>query len=133
MNMDRYNWAYVGEPEPHLGGRRMPVPRGKGLGGSSAINGMVYIRGNPADFDRWREEGATGWSYAEVLPYFRRAETRADGGDAWRGDNGPLRTRYGSERQSAVPRLHRGRRRKPAIPRRATSTASGRKASAATT
>src|SRR6185436_17558828 len=80
------------------GGRTVQCPRGKGLGGSSSINGMVYIRGNPADFDGWRDEGATGWSFAEVLPYFRRAETREEGGDAWRGDNGPLRTRYGSRR-----------------------------------
>jgi choline dehydrogenase len=98
MHMDRFNWGYVSEPEPHLGGRRMHCPRGKGLGGSSSINGMVYVRGNPADFDRWRDEGAAGWSYAEVLPYFRRAETRAEGGTAWRGDGGPLRTRYGNTR-----------------------------------
>jgi choline dehydrogenase len=58
MHMDRFNWGYVSEPEPHLGGRRMHCPRGKGLGGSSSINGMVYVRGNPADFDRWRDEGA---------------------------------------------------------------------------
>jgi choline dehydrogenase len=98
IHMERFNWGYVSEPEPHLGGRRMACPRGKGLGGSSSINGMVYVRGNPADFDRWRDEGATGWSYAEVLPYFRRAETRAEGGDAWRGDGGPLRTQYGRRR-----------------------------------
>jgi choline dehydrogenase len=66
------------------------------LGGSSSINGMVYIRGNPFDFERWQEEGARGWGYADVLPYFRRAETREAGGDAYRGDRGPLQTRYGS-------------------------------------
>jgi choline dehydrogenase len=98
IHMERFNWGYVSEPEPHLGGRKVQCPRGKGLGGSSTINGMVYIRGNPWDFDRWRDEGATGWSYAEVLPYFRRAETRNAGGDAWRGDGGPLRTRYGGGR-----------------------------------
>ena len=95
MNMERYAWAYVTEPEPGLGGRRMHCPRGKVLGGSSSINGMVYVRGNPADFDRWQEEGAAGWSYADVLPYFKKAETRAEGGDAWRGGDGPLHTTYG--------------------------------------
>jgi choline dehydrogenase len=95
MNMPRYNWGYHTEPEPGLGGRSLHTPRGKVLGGSSSINGLVYIRGNPHDFDRWNAEGAAGWSYADVLPYFRRAETRFDGGDAYRGDSGPLQTRYG--------------------------------------
>ena len=95
MNRDRYNWRYETEPEPHLGGRRMHTPRGKVLGGSSSINGMVYVRGNPMDFERWRDEGAAGWGYADVLPYFRRAETRDEGGDAYRGDDGRLHTRYG--------------------------------------
>jgi choline dehydrogenase len=95
MNTHRYNWRYHTEPEPALGGRSLHTPRGKVLGGSSSINGLVYIRGNPHDFDRWQEEGASGWSYAQVLPYFRRAETRLDGGDAYRGDRGPLQTRYG--------------------------------------
>jgi choline dehydrogenase len=96
MNMKKYNWMYESEPEPGLGGRRMHCPRGKVLGGSSSINGLVYVRGNPADFDRWREEGADGWSYADVLPYFRKAETRREGGDAYRGADGPLATRYGA-------------------------------------
>ncbi|MDE1922045.1 MAG: choline dehydrogenase [Gammaproteobacteria bacterium] len=96
MNMPKYNWFYHTEPEPHLGGRIMHTPRGKVLGGSSSINGLVYVRGNPQDFERWEEEGAAGWNYADVLPYFKRAETRADGGDAYRGDRGPLGTRYGS-------------------------------------
>lgn len=95
MNSPTYNWGYQTEPEPGLDGRRMDCPRGKVIGGSSSINGMVYVRGNPADFDRWQDEGADGWSYADVLPYFRRAETRADGGDAYRGDDGPLHTRNG--------------------------------------
>ena len=85
----RYNWGYESEPEPHLDGRRMYWPRGKVLGGSSSINGMVYVRGNPLDFDRWEEEGARGWAYRDVLPYFRRAETRAEGGDAYRGEQRP--------------------------------------------
>ena len=96
MNMPKYNWFYHTEPEPHLGGRRMHTPRGKVLGGSSSINGLVYVRGNPQDFERWAGEGATGWSYADVLPYFKRAETRDEGGDAYRGDRGPLGTRYGT-------------------------------------
>ena len=96
MGMAKYDWRYYTEPEPGLGGRRLHTPRGKVLGGSSSINGLVYVRGNPRDFDRWEQEGATGWSYASVLPYFRRAETRADGGDSYRGDSGPLQTRYGT-------------------------------------
>jgi choline dehydrogenase len=96
MNMPRFNWFYHTEPEPGLGGRRMHTPRGKVLGGSSSINGLVYIRGNPLDFDRWEAEGAQGWSYADVLPYFQRAEARAEGGDAYRGADGQLQTRYGS-------------------------------------
>ena len=96
MNMKRYNWFYETEPEPHLGGRTLHTPRGKVLGGSSSINGLVYVRGNPHDFDRWEEEGAAGWGYRHVLPYFRRAETNAEGGDEYRGDSGPLHTRYGT-------------------------------------
>ena len=96
MNMPKYNWSYETEPEPHLGGRRLHTPRGKVLGGSSSINGMVYVRGNPHDFDRWEHEGAAGWGYRHVLPYFRRAETSDEGGDEYRGDDGPLHTRYGT-------------------------------------
>ncbi|MBT9292144.1 choline dehydrogenase [Prosthecodimorpha staleyi] len=96
MNQPRYNWFYETEAEPHLGGRHLHVPRGKVIGGSSSINGMVYIRGNPADFDRWAEEGADGWSYADVLPYFKRAETRAAGETEYRGGSGPLNTSYGT-------------------------------------
>ena len=96
MNMPRYNWFYETEPEPGLGGRRMHTPRGRVLGGSSSINGLVYIRGNPLDFDRWEEEGARGWAYRDVLPYFKRAETRAEGADEYRGGDGPLSTSYGT-------------------------------------
>lgn len=95
MNTKRWNWHYESEPEPGLDGRVLHTPRGKGLGGSSSINGLVYIRGNPLDFERWEEEGARGWNYASVLPYFRRAERRDEGGDAYRGGEGPLDTRYG--------------------------------------
>jgi choline dehydrogenase len=98
MNMAKYNWFYHTEPEPNLGGRSLHTPRGKVLGGSSSINGLVYIRGNPLDFERWAAEGATGWSYHDVLPYFRRAEARQEGGDAYRGDAGKLQTSYGTLR-----------------------------------
>jgi choline dehydrogenase len=96
MGMEKYDWRYYTEPEPGLDGRRLHTPRGKVLGGSSSINGLVYVRGNPRDFDRWETEGAAGWNYAAVLPYFRRAETHAGGGDEYRGDSGPLHTRYGT-------------------------------------
>ena len=96
MNRAEYNWFYHTEPEPGLGGRQMHTPRGKVLGGSSSINGLVYIRGNAQDFERWESEGARGWGYRNVLPYFRRAEHRHDGGDRYRGDSGPLATCYGT-------------------------------------
>ena len=96
MNQPRYNWGYETEPEPHLDGRRINTPRGKVLGGSSSINGLVYVRGNPFDFDRWHAEGARGWAYRDVLPYFKRSETRAEGGDLYRGSDGPLHTCYGT-------------------------------------
>ncbi|UDL93854.1 choline dehydrogenase [Lichenihabitans sp. PAMC28606] len=95
MNRKRYNWYYETEPEPGLDNRRLHCPRGKVLGGSSSINGLVYVRGNPHDFDRWEQEGAAGWGYRNVLPYFKRAETRKEGGDAYRGSDGPLSTSYG--------------------------------------
>jgi len=95
MNMPKYDWGYRTESEPQLDGRHLHTPRGKVLGGSSSINGMVYVRGNPLDFERWESEGAAGWSYRDVLPYFRRAEHRAAGGDEYRGGEGPLATRRG--------------------------------------
>jgi choline dehydrogenase len=95
MNMERYDWRYYTEPEPHLNNRKLHTPRGKVLGGSSSINGMVYVRGNPLDFERWEQEGAAGWGYSDVLPYFKRAEARAEGGDDYRGAQGPLATRRG--------------------------------------
>ncbi|MFY0692126.1 MAG: choline dehydrogenase [Paracoccaceae bacterium] len=99
MNMSRYDWGFASEPEPHLGGRRLACPRGKVIGGSSSINGMVYVRGHPADYDHWAEQGAEGWSFADVLPYFKRMECWNDGGrggDAgWRGQDGPLHVSRG--------------------------------------
>lgn len=95
MNNPRFDWGYYTESEPQLNGRHLHTPRGKVLGGSSSINGMVYVRGNPLDFERWESEGAAGWGYADVLPYFRRAESHAGGGDEYRGADGPLATRRG--------------------------------------
>ena len=95
MNMERYDWRYYTEPEPNLNNRRLHTPRGKVLGGSSSINGLVYVRGNAQDFERWESQGASGWSYAQVLPYFRRAERRTGGGDEYRGDAGKRATRGG--------------------------------------
>ena len=99
MNMSRYDWGYRSEPEPHLNNRRLACPRGKVIGGSSSINGMVYVRGHAMDYDYWAETGAYGWAYADVLPYFRRMETWHDGGHggdaAWRGKDGPLHVSRG--------------------------------------
>ncbi len=96
MNMARYDWGFQSEPEPHLGGRVLATPRGKVIGGSSSINGMVYVRGHARDFDHWADEGATGWASADVLPYFKRMETMADGEPGWRGTEGPLHVRKGA-------------------------------------
>jgi choline dehydrogenase len=86
------NWLYSSEPEASTNGRRIPVPRGKLLGGSSSINGMVFVRGQAQDFDTWAQMGNRGWSYAEVLPFFKRMESYAGAGDdALRGRDGPLR------------------------------------------
>lgn len=91
MNMRRYDWGFTSEPEPHLNNRRMVVPRGKVIGGSSSINGMVYVRGHARDFDHWQEQGAQGWSYADVLPYFMRMENwHGPETSPWRGTDGPL-------------------------------------------
>jgi len=95
MNMPKYDWGYYTESEPQLNGRRLHTPRGRVLGGSSSINGMVYVRGNPLDFERWQSEGAAGWGYRDVLPYFKRAEGRTDGADDYRGADGPLALRRG--------------------------------------
>ncbi|MGC1776767.1 MAG: GMC family oxidoreductase N-terminal domain-containing protein [Xanthobacteraceae bacterium] len=89
-----FDWGYASEPEPNLGGRRIEAMRGEVLGGSSSINVMAYTRGNPSDYDRWAQKGARGWSYAEVLPYFQRCETWADGESTWRGGTGALGTEF---------------------------------------
>ncbi|SHG85422.1 choline dehydrogenase [Cognatiyoonia sediminum] len=99
MNMSHYDWGLKTEPEPHLGGRRLVTPRGKVIGGSSSINGMIYVRGHALDFDHWAESGADGWGYADVLPYFKRMENWDSGGHggdpAWRGTDGPLHVSRG--------------------------------------
>ena len=99
MNMARYDWGYRSEPEPHLNNRQLACPRGKVIGGSSSINGMVYVRGHAMDYDHWAEMGADGWGYADVLPYFKRMENWHDGGhggDAhWRGVDGPMHVTRG--------------------------------------
>src|SRR5580704_18708615 len=89
-----HDWGYATEPEPGLSNRRIEAMRGKVLGGSSSINVMAYTRGNRADYDRWAQKGALGWSYADVLPYFRRCETFEKGQDTWRGGSGPLGTEF---------------------------------------
>lgn len=86
----KLNWMFESEPEPQLGGRKLYQPRGKVLGGTSAINGMMYIRGNAADYDEWRQRGCVGWSYDDVLPYFIKSENQARGADAFHGVGGPL-------------------------------------------
>ncbi len=98
MNMGFYDWGLWSEPEPHLGGRRLACPRGKVIGGSSSINGMVYVRGHAKDFDHWAEAGAEGWGYADVLPYFKRMETSHGGQENWRGTDGPLHVTRGRRR-----------------------------------
>ena len=95
MNMPLYDWGFRAEPEPALGGRRLATPRGKVIGGSSSINGMVYVRGHARDFDAWEEMGARGWAYRHVLPYFVRAETSHGGEEGWRGTAGPLHVTRG--------------------------------------
>jgi choline dehydrogenase len=95
MNMGLYDWGLRTEPEPALGGRSLATPRGKVIGGSSSINGMVYVRGHARDFDVWEEMGARGWSFADVLPYFVRMENAHGGDDGWRGRSGPLHVTRG--------------------------------------
>jgi 4-pyridoxate dehydrogenase len=91
---DMFNWGYHTEPEPNLNGRKIEAMRGKVLGGSSSINVMAYTRGHRGDYDRWAQKGALGWSYADVLPYFKRCERWEDGENRWRGGAGPVGTQY---------------------------------------
>ena len=91
---DMFNWGYRTEPEPNMNGRKIEAMRGKVLGGSSSINVMAYTRGNRGDYDRWAQKGALGWSYADVLPYFKRCETWEGGANPWRGGAGPVGTEF---------------------------------------
>ena len=102
MNMDRYNWGYKTVPEPFLDGRQLDCPRGRVMGGSSSINGMVYVRGHPCDFEEWKKLGAKGWGYADCLPYFRKAETWIHGADPYRGNDGPLTICDGNAMQNPL-------------------------------
>ncbi|HIL17701.1 MAG TPA: choline dehydrogenase, partial [Gammaproteobacteria bacterium] len=99
MNSRRFDWGFYSEPEPGLNGRRLHCPRGRGLGGSSSINGMVYVRGHAYDFDDWEERGALGWSYRDCLPYFRKAENWIGGEDEYRGGDGLLSVGIGNGMQ----------------------------------
>ncbi|MFC5699257.1 choline dehydrogenase [Pseudomonas sp. GCM10022186] len=102
MNTRKYNWRYETVAEPHLDNRRLHCPRGKVLGGSSSINGLVYIRGHAYDFDEWESLGAKNWGYRNCLPYFKRAETYKFGGDDYRGASGPLATNNGNNMQNPL-------------------------------
>lgn len=99
MNMKRFNWQFESEAEPGLNNRQLHCPRGKTLGGSSSINGMVYVRGHACDFDEWESLGAKGWGYRHCLPYFKRAETWMDGENDYRGGDGPVATCNGNNMQ----------------------------------
>ncbi len=102
-----FDWGYDSEPEPALNGRRIEAMRGKVLGGSSSINVMAFTRGDPADYDRWAQNGAHGWSYADVLPYFKRCETWEEGENTCRGGQRSDWRRMGEDARSAVLRLAR--------------------------
>lgn len=102
MNTAKYAWQFETEAEPYLDNRKMHCPRGKVLGGSSSINGMVYVRGHARDFDEWQQEGANKWDYAHCLPYFKKAETWAFGGTDYRGSEGPLAVNNGNEMKNPL-------------------------------
>ncbi len=104
MNQKKYNWFFESDPEPGLDGRRMHCPRGKVLGGSSSINGMVYVRGHALDFDEWEQLGATGWNYQHCLPYFRKADDWKSGTNAYHNQGGPLAVNTGNEMQNPLYR-----------------------------
>ena len=132
FNNPKVNWMFESEPEPELNNRIMYQPRGKVLGGTSSINGMVYMRGNAADYDDWRQRGCEGWDYDSVLPYFKRAEDQERGADEFHGVGGPLKVTDHRWQPTLAEAMHEaavaGRHPAP-IP---TSTARTRKASATT-
>ena len=96
MNTNKYAWQFHTEPEPFLDNRKMHCPRGRVMGGSSSINGMVYVRGHAEDFNQWEEHGAKGWAYKDCLPYFKRCESWHEGENDYRGGNGPVSTSNGN-------------------------------------
>ncbi len=98
LKSDRLNWGYQSEHEPFMNDRKMYCPRGRVIGGSSSINGMVYIRGHANDYNRWAEQGLNDWSYAHCLPYFKRAQRHEQGYNEYRGGNGPVHVTAGSAR-----------------------------------
>ena len=102
MNMKKYNWFYESDPEPYLDKRRMHCPRGKVLGGSSSINGMVYVRGHAMDFDEWEKKGARDWGYRHCLPYFKKADDWYFGSDDYRSRQGPLSVNNGNNMQNPL-------------------------------
>ncbi len=102
MNMQKYNWQFESEPEPFLDNRKIHCPRGKVLGGSSSINGMVFVRGNAGDFDEWEAEGAKGWGYKHCLPYFKKLESWMEGANDYRGGEGPIAVNNGNNRQNPL-------------------------------
>ena len=98
MNMQKYNWGFKTEPEQSLFGRSLICPRGTGLGGSSSINGMIYVRGHPQDFDNWSTQGASSWSFSDVLPYFKKMEFCENRNSPWRGKNGLIRIKTAEQK-----------------------------------
>ena len=124
------NWAFDTVPQPGLNGRIGYQPRGKGLGGSSAINAMVYIRGHQSDYDHWASLGNTGWSYADVLPYFKRSEDNSELGGEYHGKGGPLACHGIANRQSGAARSFCRPRARPNSASARISTPRSRKASA---
>ncbi|MCU1248216.1 MAG: putative choline dehydrogenase [Edaphobacter sp.] len=101
----KYDWDFATEPEPNLAGRRVYLPRGRTLGGCSATNAMIYIRGNAVDFDGWADEGAPGWSYRQMLPYFIRSEGNERGDPRYHGHSGPLTVQDGRSMHPLVDHL----------------------------
>ena len=110
LNHKSFNWNFEMEAEEGMAGRRIPCPRGRTLGGSSSINGMLYVRGQPLDYDTWGQLGNRGWSYSQVLPYFKKSENFERGGDDSRGKGGPLNVARHVRAPRALRRLHRCRR-----------------------
>ncbi|MDH5354564.1 MAG: choline dehydrogenase [Gammaproteobacteria bacterium] len=102
MNMPKYNWGYESQPEPYLDNRRMDCPRGKVLGGSSSINGMVYVRGHAMDYNEWQSQGAIDWDYRHCLPYFKKADDWAFGSDEYRSQAGPLSVNNGNNMENPL-------------------------------